>query len=70
MHLARILRRVRQLRGLFDRQRVHVRAQADNAVGVALAAADDPDDAGLADPRYDVVATERFELFGNGGRRP
>ncbi len=50
VHLARHRRLVRQVGRLLDRQRVHVGAQADRLVRRALAAADDADHAGAAEP--------------------
>ena len=61
VHLARRLRRVRQIGRLLDRQRIHVGAQPDHlcfAVAGGLAALDDADDAGTAEPGGDLVAAE------------
>ena len=69
VHLARHRRFVRQVVRLLDRQRVHVGAQADDLVGLALAAVDDADHAGAAEPRHHLVAAEGLELVGHARRR-
>jgi hypothetical protein len=66
VHLAGNRRLVRQVGRLLDRQRVHVGAHADDFLGVALAAPDDADHAGAADPRHDLVAAEFAQLLGHG----
>ena len=68
MHLAGNRRFVRQPGFLFDRQRVHVGAQADD-LAAGLAAANDADHAGPPDARHHFVAAEAFELVGDRSRR-
>jgi hypothetical protein len=70
VHLAGHRRLVRQAGFLLDRQRVHVGAQADHLVGLALAAVDDADHAGAPQARHHLVATEGLELLGHGSSRP
>ena len=67
VHLAWGLRGVGLAGGLGDRQRVHVGAQADGGAA-ALAAANDADDAGLADAGHHLVAAEFLQLLGDEGR--
>jgi hypothetical protein len=71
VHLALDRRLVRQIVGLLNRQRVHVGAQPDGLVGTALAAADDADHPGAAEPGHHLVAAEFPELLGDraGGPR-
>ena len=68
VHLPRHGRFVGEVGRLFDRQRVHVGAQA-NHLAAGLAAADDANNAGSAYPGDHFVAAEGFELVGNGSRR-
>ncbi len=69
VHFAGARRFVRQPGFLLDRQRVHVGAQADHFVGLALAAVDDADHPGAAEAGHHLVAAEGFELLGDGRRR-
>ena len=69
MHLAGNGRFVWQVVRLFDRQRVHVGAQADRLAATTLAAANDADHAGPADAGHDLVAAEGLQFFGDGAGR-
>ena len=68
VHLARHGRFVRQAGFLLERQRIHVGAKPDDLVA-RLAAADDADDAGPADPGNHFIAAEALELVGDRRRR-
>jgi hypothetical protein len=69
VHHARNLRGVGHAALFFHRQRVHVGAQADDAVRRSLAASDDADHAGAADPGHDLVAAEFLQTFGDDSGR-
>ena len=72
MHQARGLRGIGQPGRLLDRQRIHVGAQAEHLdlAAAGLAALDDADDAGLAQPRRDLVTAEFAQPVGHEGRGP
>ncbi len=56
---------VRNVAGFLDRQRVHVRAQADDLAALALLAANDTDHAGLANARNHLVTPELAQFVGD-----
>ena len=58
VHLARDLGAIGEVGLLFDRQRVHIRAEPDRTRTRSLGAVDDADHAGAADRRFDLVAAE------------
>ena len=68
VHLARHGRFIGKAGFLLERQRVHVRAQA-NHLGPCLAAANDADHARSPDARNDLIAAKTLKLVGNRGRR-
>ncbi len=70
VHLPGNRRLVGHGRGLLDRQRIHVGAQADHAAPLPLVAADHPHHTGPADPRHHLVAAEALELVGDRRRGP
>ncbi|MGY3420073.1 hypothetical protein ACVWZW_000548 [Bradyrhizobium sp. F1.13.4] len=65
VHLAGDLGGVGDARGLHDRQRVHVGAQANGLARGGFAAADHTDDTGAADARHHLVAAELAQAVGN-----
>ena len=69
VHLARGLGPIGKVGLFLDRQRVHVRAQSDRTRARSLGAADDADDTGAADRRFDLVATEAAKALSDEFRR-
>jgi len=69
VHLAGILRFVRQTGGFLDRQRVHVGAKPDGAGAATPLAADHTDHTGAADAAHHLVAAEGFKLLGDHAGR-
>ncbi len=67
VHLARNGRAIGQVGHLFDRQRVHVGAKANDARACALSALDHADDAGSPKPRAHFVAAEFGKARGDEG---
>ena len=65
MHTPRRGGTIGQIPHLLDRQRVHVRAQADGAVRTVRPAPDEADDPGAADAGGNLVAAEIPQLVGD-----
>ncbi len=70
MHHALVLRGMRSAGFFENRQRVHIGAQADDLRRRGLAALDDADHAGLADPGHHLVAAEIAQMLRNNPCRP